>query len=1168
MLIGINAMERIVLLVVAFLLLRADITVLAQSESPLLLRNPSIRREQIAFVYAGDIWVVGREGGDARRLTAGTGIETDPVFSPDGRLIAFTGEYEGNTDAYVVEAAGGVPRRLTYHPSADLVAGWTPDGSSVLFRSQRDSSTFTPRLFTMPLAGGHPSEVPLPQASEGCYSPDGGRLAYVPLLRPFGQWKRYRGGRTTPVWIANIADSSVEKLPRENSNDFNPMWVGDKVYFLSDRDGAVTIFSYDSQSKRVSQVVRNTGLDIKSASAGDGVIVYEQFGSLHTLDLGSGKTKRVSVRVAGDVPSVRPRFVKVAANIRNAALSPSGARAVFEARGEILTVPAEKGSVRNLTNTSGVAERDPAWSPDGKWIAYFSDEAGEYALHLRPQSGMGDVRKINLGNPPSYHYSPVWSPDSRKIAYTDKRLNLWCVDIERGTPPVRVDTNTYDNPFRVMDPAWSPDSRFIAYTKQLKNRLGTVFIYSLEENKTRQVTDNMSDARFAQFDKDGKHLYFTASTNSGPTSGWLDMSSFGRQVTRSVYVVVLRKDLPSPLAPESDEEKILEEQKTNNPEEKGEPRPGPPPTPTPPTLGDLTADALADAPSDTLATSSTGTSAAEPQDQESGQAGPAGASRAANKKPDPVRIDFEGIDQRILALPIPPRNYASVRAGKPGTLFILENAPAPTDTPGAILHRFDLAKRKVEKVLEGVTSFDLSANGEKMLFRQGTGQGGQDAPGGPAGQDGRWFIVSATQPIKPGEGLINTSVMEVRIDPREEWRQMYREAWRIQRDFFYDPNHHGLDIAATETRYEPFLNQLAHRTDLNYLLQEALGNMVVGHHNTFGGDLPEPTRVMGGLLGADYRIENGRYRFARIYNGENWNPSLRAPLTQPGVNVREGEYLLAVQGRELRASDNIYSFFEGTANKSVVLKVGPNPDGTGAREVTAVPVASETGLRNLAWIEGNRRKVSEMTGGRVAYVYLPNTSTAGYSNFNRYYFAQIDKDAAVIDERFNGGGTAADYIVDYLRRPLMNYWATREGADFTTPVGSIFGPKVMIINEYAGSGGDALPWYFRRAKIGPLIGKRTWGGLVGIYDYPQLIDGGTVTAPRVAFYNPEGEWDVENNGVPPDIEVELDPQAWRRGHDLQLEKAVEVVMEALRKNSPHEPRKPVYPNYQRVTRTR
>ncbi len=1126
----------------------------AQSSAPLILRNPSISRDLIVFVFAGDLWVVGREGGDARRLTTGTGTETTPLFSPDGKIIAFTADYEGNADVYLVEASGGVPRRLTYHPGADIVVGWTPDGNSVLFRSQRDSQTFAPRLFTMPLAGGHPVEVPLPQASEASYSPDGRRLAYVPLLRAFTQWKQYRGGRTTPVWIADLADSRVEKLPRENSNDFNPMWIGDRIYFLSDRDGAVTLYFYDTRTKRVAQAVKNTGLDIKSASAGDGVIAYEQFGSLHTLDLSSGQTKKIPVRVAGDLPSVRPRFARVAQNLSNASLSPTGARALFEARGEIVTVPAEKGDARNLTNTSGVAERDPAWSPDGKWIAYFSDETGEYALHLRRQTGMGEVKKISLGNAPSFYYSPVWSPDSKKLAFTDKRLNLWYVDVDKASAaPVKVDTNTYDNPFRVIDPAWSPDSRFIAYTKQLKNRLATVFIYSLEENKTRQVTDNMSDARFARFDRDGKHLYFTASTNAGPSSGWLDMSSFDRPVTRSVYVVVLRKDLPSPLAPESDEEKITEEQKANNPEDKGEPRPGPSPSPTPAPLQDTSVGYV-----EAAGPATENEFASETElPQEPAQGGAAGPARTAAKKPEPVRIDFDGIDQRVLALPIPARNYAGMREGKTGTLFILEDASGP-EAQGFILHRFDLSKRKVEKVLEGVTSFDLSANGEKMLLQLGGGGGGGQG-GGQSG--GRWLIVSATQPLKPGEGQINTAALEVRVDPRAEWRQIYHEAWRIQRDFFYDPNFHGLDIAATEKSYAPYVEGLAHRADLNYLLQESLGNMVVGHHNVGGGDTPVSANVPGGLLGADYRVEQGRYRFARIFNGENWNPTLRAPLTQPGVQVRVGEYLLAVNGRELRSTDNIYSFFEGTANKQTLIKVGPNADGTGAREVTVVPVGSESGLRNLAWIEGNRRKVSEMSNGRVAYVYLPNTSTGGYTNFNRYYFAQIDKEAAVIDERFNGGGTAADYFIDYMRRPLMNYWATREGADFTTPVGAIYGPKAMIIDGYSSSGGDALPWYFRRAKIGPLVGKRTWGGLVGIYDYPQLIDGGSVTAPRVAFYSPEGGWEVENAGVAPDVEVELDPQAWRQGHDTQLEKAVEIVLEALRKNPLPTPRKPAYPNY-------
>jgi tricorn protease len=1099
----------------------------AQTRQPLLLQKPTLSRTQIAFVYAGDIWTVSRQGGDAKRLTTGVGVENNPIFSPDGQTIAFTGEYDGNLDLYVVPAEGGVPRRLTYHPGSDLLQGWTPDGRGLLFRSGRNSYSRFNRLFVMPLDGGLETELPLPMAEEGAYSPDGSRLAYVPLGRAFNVWKRYRGGQTTPVWIANLADSSVERIPRENSNDFNPMWVGTNVYFLSDRNGAVTLFSYAPGSRKVTQVVRHDGLDIKSASAGPGAIVYEQFGSIHLYDLASNRAQAVEINVAGDLPSVRPRFERVTNRISAAAISPTGARAVFEARGEILTVPAEKGDVRNLTNTPGVFERDPSWSPDGKWLAYFSDESGEYQLHLRPQSGMGEVRKISLGNSPTFYYSPIWSPDSRKILFTDKRLTLWYIDVSSGGTPVRIDSNTYDNPERSLDPAWSPDSRWIVYTKQLKNRLSAVQVYSLDTRQVTQVTDGMSDARYALFDKSGKYLYFTASTNAGPSSGWLDMSSFGRAITRSLYVVVLRKDLPSPLAPESDEEKVA-----------------PDAAPTPPSDKKSGEEATADAPAQTPApvTGTPGPPAATPA---------AAANAQAKAKEGDTRIDFDNISQRILALPLPARNYVGLGAGKAGTVFVAEVAivPVPGGPQGLTLSKFDLDKRKADKVLEGASFVDFAHNGEKMLYRQGE----------------NWFIVSTAQPAKPGDGALRLDGMEVKVDPRAEWTQMYREIWRIERDFFYDPNHHGLDLKAAEAKYAPYLEQVASRGDLNYLFSEMLGELTVGHLFVAGGDQPEARRVRGGLLGADFRVENGRYRFARVFNGENWNPNLRAPLTQPGVNVTAGEYLIAVNGREVRSTDNVYSFFEGTAGKSVLIKVAPNPDGSGAREVIVVPVESETNLRNLAWIEDNRRKVDQMSNGRLAYVYLPDTGGGGYTNFNRYYFAQINKEGAVIDERFNSGGTAADYIIDYMRRPLLNYWATREGEPFTTPVGSIFGPKVMIVNEYAGSGGDAMPWYFRKLGIGPLVGKRTWGGLVGIYDTPQLIDGGIVTAPRVAFFNTEGEWEVENYGVAPDIEVEFDPQAWRAGRDPQLERAVAVALEALQKNPLPQRRMPAYPNYHKQT---
>ncbi len=1091
-------------------------------ERPLLLQKPTVSRTQIVFSYAGDLWSVGREGGDARRLTTGVGAETDPQFSPDGQWVAFTGEYDGNVDAYVVEAGGGVPRRLTYHPGADTVQGWTPDGKQVLFSSSRNSYSNFARLFTVGLDGGFPVELPLPMASRGSLSPDAARLAYEPLTRWQPDWKRHRGGQTSPIWLAQLSDSSVEKLPRENSNDTNPMWVGDKVYFLSDRGGPVTLYSYDVRTKQVSRLVENTGLDIKSASAGPGAIVYEQFGSINLFDLKSGRSSRVPVRVAGDVTSVRPRFERVGSRISNVKLSPTGARAVFEARGEILTVPAEKGDVRNLTNTVGVMERDPAWSPDGRWVSYFSDESGEYALHLREQTGAGEVKKINLGNPPSFFYSPTWAPDSKKIAFYDKRMNLWYVDVAKGTP-VKVDTNPFGLRNDVLEPVWAPDSRWIAYIRQLDNRLRAVFAYNVEKATTHQLTDGMSDARYIDFDKSGKYLFFTASTNLGPSFSFAEMSTFPHQSSRAVYAIVLPNNIPSPVGPESDEEKLAAEAAAAAAA-----------TPTPEGGGAGAAPGATPTPAQTPNASGPG-------------------AKPAKKEPDPVRFDLEAIDQRIVPLPAPSRDYVGLVAGKAGTFFLLERLPAgasgPVGLPGFVVHKFDMEKRKLDKVTEGVTAFEVSANGEKMLFRVGFGN---------------WTIASTTQPLKPGEGVIRTNDMEVYVDPKAEWRQMFNEVWRGQRDFFYDPNLHGVDIAAMKKTYEPYLESVAHRADLTYLFREMLNNISVGHMFIAGGDQPRPNFVEGGLLGADYKIENGRYRFAKVYNGESWNPGLRAPLTQPGVNVKAGEYLLAVGGREVRAADNVDSFFEGKAGKQVLIKVGPNPDGSGAREVIVVPVGSETALRNRDWIESNRRKVDKASNGRLAYVYVPNTSGPGYESFNRYFFAQTQKDGAVIDERFNGGGALADYIVNYLSRPVLNYIHFREGRDIPTPLGAIYGPKAMIINELAGSGGDALPWYFRKMKIGPLVGKRTWGGLVAAFPMPQLMDGGFVTAPDAAIYGLEGEWEVENRGVAPDVEVEFDPAAWRQGRDPQLDKAVEWLLAELERNPPKKYQRPPYPNGQKA----
>lgn len=1081
------------------------------NDKPLLLRHPTINRTHVVFAFANDLWSVPRNGGDAIRLTTGVGVETDPVFSPDGSQIAFTGEYDGNVDVFVMPAAGGTPKRLTWHPAPDRVVGWTPDGKQIVFSSGRTSYSNFSRLFTVPAEGGPETQLPLDRAAAGSFSPEGGKFAYVPTDQWQRAWKRYRGGQTTPIWLATLADSSIIKIPRNNSNDFNPMWVGETVYFLSDRNGPVSLFAYDTRSKQVAEAVKNTGLDFKCATAGPGVIAYEQFGQIHLYDIETRKTRDVPVRLTGDLPEIRPHFRKIASNeIRGAGISPTGVRAVFAAHGEIFTVPAEKGDIRNLTKSPAVEDREPSWSPDGKSVACFSDASGEYALEIRDQNGAGEPRRIALGTEPVFPYGPRWSPDSKKIVYTDKRLNVSYVDLEKGQP-VHIDTDTYAGPAR-LDPAWAPDSRWIAYTRKLKSHLQAVFVYSLEQNKTFQVTDGMSDASQAQFDKEGKYLYFTASTDTALSVGWLDMSSIQRPVTRSVYVAVLAKDVPSPLAPESDEEK---------------------------------------------------SSAATPEPKKDAAA----SNKETPVKETPVRIDFENIGQRILALPVPARNYVQMSAGKSGVLFLVE-APAISNLSGpgegAILHQFDLKTRKTEKIREGISGFVLSANGEKMLYRQGEpGFPGQPGPGP------QYFIAAAgkappTPPVPGQGGPLRLDTMEAWVDPRAEWEHMYHQVWRDERDFFYDPGLHGLNRGTMEKRYEPYLANISSRDDLNYLFEEMLGEITVGHMFVGGGDRPEVKHVRGGLLGADYSIENGRYRFARVYNGENWNPNLNAPLTQPGVNVAGGEYLLSVEGRDVRPPANVYSFFEETAGKSIVIRVGPDPNGANARDVTVVPVASEQGLRNFAWIEDNRRKVDQLTGGRVGYVYLPNTAGAGYTNFNRYFFGQAGKEAVIIDERFNGGGSIADYIIDYLRRPLMGRFSMREGEDITVPMAGIFGPKVMVVNEMAGSGGDAMPWLFRKSGIGPLVGMRTWGGLVGHYTGPgDLIDGGNIGTPNLAFYNLEGSWDVENVGVAPDYEVEMNPKLVREGHDPQLEKAVEVVMAQLKKSPVNYGKRPAYPNYQK-----
>ncbi len=1090
----------------------------AHAAEPLLLRNPSLSRDKIAFLYADDVWTVSRDGGEARRLTSVNSVVAGPYFSSDGTQIVYSTRGQGLTDVYVVNAEGGVPRRLTWEPTGNYAAGWTADGKDVLFASMHASYSDFFRLFRTHADGtGTPVVLPLPSAVTGTFSADGNTLAYVPVMQWQAAWKRYRGGQTTPVWLVDMKTLDLVKVPRQNSNDSSPVWEGDTVYFLSDRNGPVTLFSYDAKTKAVEQVIENHGYDLKSVAAGPGALVYEQFGSLHLYDLATRQEHTVPITIHGDLPSLTPHLAKIPANeTQNVDISPTGLRVVVEAHGDIFTLPAEKGDTRNLTKTPGSAERDPAWSPDGKSVAYFSDASGEYQLYIRDQDGLQPPKVIDLGPDPSFFYSPRWSPDSKHIAFSDKHLRLWYVD-PAGGKPVKIDTGLRGGFGSSTELSWSPDSQWIAYRRDLENQLHAIFFYSLATHTSTQITDGMSDAAHPVFDPSGKYVYFMASTNNGPSDAGIDLSSLDRATNSSAYVIVLARDGASPVPPESDEEnKKKDEDKDKKEADKK--------------------DDQKDADK---------SSAAAKEDE---------AKKKENEKPKPTVIDLAGIGNRILSLPIPARNYVDLSVGKTGVLFLAEGdavgrASSEDGPPIRCLWRFTTEKRKTEQILSGLTGYSISFNGEKLFYTRGD----------------NWFLapiadLKTDSPDAPQGKPVNNGGMMATIDPHAEWQQMYRETWHIERDFFYDPQVHGLDLQKIEAKYKPYLDGLASREEFTYLSIEMLGEIQVGHMFVHGPEEPKNTPKPG-LLGADYTVESNRYRFAKIYNGQNWTPSLTAPLTVPGINIVEGEYLLAVNGRELHATDNLHSFFDGAAGKQTVLRVGPKPDGSDGRDVTVVPVDSEHGLRNIDWIESNRRKVDQLSGGKVAYIYMPNTGGAGYSNFNRYFYAQLDKQALVLDERYNEGGFIADYVVNVLSQKLLSGAIERDGKPVHDPEGAIFGPKAMIINQSAGSGGDAMPWYFRKANLGPLVGVNTWGGLVGIGGYPTLIDGGRVTAPRYAIYGLNGTWEVEGHGIAPDVEVEELPKDVAAGHDVQLERAVSIVMEQLKEHPVPTPAIPPYPNY-------
>jgi tricorn protease len=1048
-----------------------------------LLRNPDVSDKAIIFTYAGDIWSVGRDGGEARRLTSTVAIESAPHFSRDGQTIAYTSNCAGNNEVFIINAQGGEPKRITWHPGNDRDLGWSADGKSLLISSDRSSAPIRlTQLFTISSEGGLPVKLPVRSASRASYSEDGTKLAYEDI-RWQPEWKLYRGGQAMPIRIVSFPDLGQTEVPGPVSVNTYPSFLNNTLYFLSDRSGIFNVYAFNQDTKEVSQITNYADSDIKTLSAGGGILVYEKDGVIHTLNPVSGEDKTLSIYVHGDFPWAMKQWKDVSKDIASASLSPNGTRALFEARGEIFTVPEEKGDVRNLTNSSGAADRTPAWSPDGQKIAWFSDASGEYQLMVADQEGLLPPKVIKIEKP-TFFYNLCWSPDSKNLAFTNAERELLIVDIEKGTVQ-KADYDLMAQPERSMVPVWSPDSRWIAYAKQLPNKYRGIMIYSLAEHKAYQITDGLSDCVSPAWDKDGKFLYFLTSTDMALNTGWLDMSAMERPQRRSIYFAVLAKDVASPLLPESDEEKAV-------------------PAPSAPKKTTESKKTAADS-KKTVADSTT------------------------------IKIDFDGIANRILSLPLPPRNYVDLQAGTKGFLFVSETDWyfSPSNSGTVTVHKWDMGKRKDEVFISNANSFSVSDNGSKVLYSQGP----------------EWFIVASVGKPNPGDGKLNME-LKANIDPIAEWKQIYLEAWRLHRDFFYVPNYHGADWKAVYDKYAALLPYVKHRDDLNYLIDMMGGELCVGHHFVNGGDMGETKYVSIGLLGADYTIENNTYRIKKILTGENWNPDLKTPLSGAGIDVHTGDYILAVNGVPLTPPNTPESALEGLAGKQVILTVNSDPTLTGAHNITIVPVESETSLRMRTWIEDNRKEVDKLSNGALAYVWLPNTGEGGYNNFNRYYFGQQDKKGAVLDERFNGGGMIADYIIDILSRKLRGYFNNPIGKrePWTEPMTGIWGPKVMLINEFAGSGGDMMPYMFRQQQVGKLVGTRTWGGLVGIWDFPGLIDGGGVTVPRGGFFNMNGEWDIENKGIKPDIEVDITPRDIDEGRDPQLEMAVKEALEELKKS--------------------
>ncbi len=1059
-----------------------------------LLRQPDVSATQITFVYGGDIWIVAKEGGVAQRLSTPAGEESFPRFSPDGALIGFTGNYDGNQDIFVIPVGGGVPTRVTHHPDEDRMLGWFPDGESILFATLMTSEKQRFRkLYRVPVTGGLPTVLPVPYGEFGAISDDGSTLAYMPLSRDFRTWKRYRGGTAPEIWLFGLTDLQAKNVTQNDANDTQPMWHGSTLYFMSDRDGKLraNIWALDVNTGEERQVTFFEEFDVHFPAIGPHDMVFENGGRLYVMDLATETPQAVEVKVITDRASLRPRPVMVGSEVAGGDISPSGKQAVLEARGEIFTLPAEHGVVRNLTRSSGVAERHPEWSPDGKTLAYFSDRSGEYELTLRAADGSGGEKVLtSLGA--GYRYTPRWSPDSKKIVFIDNLQVIHLIDVETKEL-TEIDHGRWMThpPLERFSVSWSSDSRWIAYSRGIENRQSAVFLYDTATGESHQVTAGFVDCASPVFDPGGDYLYYLSDRSFGPSYSAFDRTWIYANATNLV-AVPLRKDVASPLAPRNDVE---------------------------------SADDAGDE---------------KKEDGEKSAKGDDDKSTAEPEK-EPVLIDLEGFEARAVVLPPDAGNYSNLGAVKGKVLYSRDPRTGSDGESSPFLY-WDLEEREEKTILDNVDGYALSANGKKLLVVAG----------------GSFAIVDVAAGQKMDKKLA-TSSMEMMLVPPEEWRQIFTEAWRLERDYFYDPNMHGVDWEAMRVRYGALLDDVVSRWDLNFIIGELIGELNTSHSYRGGGDAEKAANRGVGLLGVDWELADGAYRIQHIITAAPWDAETRSPLAEPGVDVAAGDWVLAVNGAPIDVTQDPWAAFEGLADSTVMLTVNDKPTTVGAREVLVETLSSEARLRNLAWIERNRRTVEVASDGRVGYIYVPSTGIGGQTELFRMFRAQYHMDGLIVDERFNDGGQIPDRFVELLNRPLYNFWAVRSGNDWQTPTISHTGPKAMLINAWSGSGGDAFPYYFRAAGLGPLIGTRTWGGLIGYSGFPALLDGGRLTVPTFSFYNTEGEWDVEGHGVEPDIEVVDDPSLMVDGADPQLDRAIAEVLRALETEPPLRPDRPPYP---------